>query len=104
MWVVIGALLVALYSLFQGSSSREAGNELTYSDFIAQVESGQVKAVTIQGSTLRGQLQNGRVFRVNKPDDPQLVAGGGGNRFPQVFAVGGEFQEDAIGDERLARG
>ena len=73
MWVVIGALLVALYSLFQGSSSRESGHELTYSDFIAQVESGQVKGVTIQGSTLRGQLQNGRAFRVNKPDDPQLV-------------------------------
>jgi cell division protease FtsH len=73
MWVVIGALLVALYSLFQGSSSREGGQELTYSDFIAHVESGQVKAVTIQGTTLRGQLQNGRVFRVNKPDDPQLV-------------------------------
>jgi cell division protease FtsH len=73
MWVVIGALLVALYSLFQGSSSRESGHELTYSDFIAQVESGQVKAVTIQGTALRGQLQNGRAFRVNKPDDPQLV-------------------------------
>jgi cell division protease FtsH len=73
MWVVIGALLVALYSLFQGSSSRESGQELTYSDFIANVESGQVKAVTIQGTTLRGQLQNGRAFRVNKPDDPQLV-------------------------------
>ena len=73
MWVVIGALLVALYSLFQGSSNRESGQELTYSDFVAQVESGQVKAVTIQGTTLRGQLQNGRAFRVNKPDDPQLV-------------------------------
>jgi cell division protease FtsH len=73
MWVVIGALLVALYSLFQGSSTRENGHELTYSDFIAQVEAGQVKTVTIQGTTLRGQLQNGRIFRVNKPDDPQLV-------------------------------
>jgi cell division protease FtsH len=73
MWVVIGALLVALYSLFQGSSTREGGQELTYSDFIAHVESGQVKAVTIQGTTLRGQLANGRAFRVNKPDDPQLV-------------------------------
>jgi cell division protease FtsH len=73
MWVVIGALLVALYSLFQGSSTREGGHELTYSDFIAQVEAKQVKTVTIQGTSLRGTLANGRAFRVTKPDDPQLV-------------------------------
>jgi cell division protease FtsH len=73
MWVIIGALLVALYSLFQGSSTREGGPELTYSEFIANVESGQVRSVSLQGSTIRGVLQNGRSFKVNKPDDPQLV-------------------------------
>ncbi|MGH7006675.1 MAG: ATP-dependent metallopeptidase FtsH/Yme1/Tma family protein, partial [Alphaproteobacteria bacterium] len=73
MWVVIGALLVALYSLFQGSSNREAGQKLSYTDFIAQVESGQVRKVVIQGTQLRGQFQNGRMFNVSKPDDPQLV-------------------------------
>jgi len=73
MWVVIGALLVALYSLFQGSSSRESGNELTYSEFIAQVETGQIKGVVIQGNQIRGNFQSGRAFRVNKPSDPQLV-------------------------------
>jgi len=73
MWVVIGALLVALYSLFQGSSSRETGNELTYSEFIAQMESGQVRGVVIQGNQIRGSFQSGRAFRVTKPSDPQLV-------------------------------
>jgi cell division protease FtsH len=73
MWVVIGALLVALYSLFQGSSSREAGDRLTYTDFIAKVEAGQVRKVVIQGNTLHGVFDSGRTFHVNKPDDPQLV-------------------------------
>ncbi|MCW5774293.1 MAG: ATP-dependent metallopeptidase FtsH/Yme1/Tma family protein, partial [Rhodospirillaceae bacterium] len=73
MWVVIGALLVALYSLFQGSSTREAGEKLTYTDFIARVEGGQVRKVLIQGNQLRGQFQSGRSFHVNKPEDPQLV-------------------------------
>jgi cell division protease FtsH len=73
MWVVIGALLVALYSLFQGSSSREAGMRLSYTDFIERVEKGQVRKVFIQGNQLRGQFDSGQTFHANKPEDPQLV-------------------------------
>ncbi len=73
MWVVIGALLVALYSLFQGTTGRENGSELSYSDFIEKVESGQVRKVKIQTSTITGEMQNGSRFRVNKIDDPNLA-------------------------------
>ncbi len=73
MWVVIGALLVALYSLFQGTSTRESGSEISYSEFVAKVEAGEVQRVNIQGNLVRGTLQNGSAFKANKPEDPQLV-------------------------------
>jgi len=37
------------------------------------VDSGQVRNATIQGNQIRGTFQSGRAFRVNKPNDPQLV-------------------------------
>jgi cell division protease FtsH len=73
MWVLIGGLLVALYSLFQGSSSREAGSKLTYSEFVAQVERGEVRSAVIQGQIISGVTVGGRRFTVNNPNDPQLV-------------------------------
>jgi cell division protease FtsH len=73
MWVLIGGLLVALYSLFQGSSTREAGSKLTYSEFVAQVERGEVRSAVIQGQIISGVTTSGRRFTVNNPNDPQLV-------------------------------
>ena len=74
MWLIIGVLLIALFNLFQGGSSRDSANELTYSDFITRVEAGQVKSVTIQGQIIKGVSSSGQAFTVNKPNDPNLVS------------------------------
>ena len=34
---------------------------------------GDVKAVTIQGNQIKGQLSNGQSFTTYTPEDPQLV-------------------------------
>ena len=41
LWLVIGLLLIALFNLFQGSTSRNAPTTLAYSDFLAEV--GQIE-------------------------------------------------------------
>jgi len=46
-WVVIALLLVALFNLFQNPGQSRRGNEISYSEFLAGIESGNVAEVTI---------------------------------------------------------
>jgi cell division protease FtsH len=73
LWIIIALLLVALFNLFQSSSSHGTQPPLAYSDFIAEVDKGQVKDVQITGKVLSGHLTDGRTFSTNEPDDPTLV-------------------------------
>src|SRR5262247_1057403 len=73
-WVVIALLLVALFNLFQGGTRTSArGDEISYSDFLAGVESGSVAEVTIKKHRIQGSYRDksGR-FMANAPDDPSL--------------------------------
>jgi cell division protease FtsH len=73
LWVIIGLLLVALFNIFQGPSSRGAQSKLAYSDFIAEVDRGQVANVNIQGQNISGHFTDGRAFSTYAPQDPNLV-------------------------------
>ncbi len=75
LWVIVALLLVALFNLFQPSSStRQTGQQVAYSDFLNEVNGGRVRDVTIQGRTLTGQLSDGRSFSTYTPEDPTLVS------------------------------
>ena len=52
LWIIIGLLLVALFNLFQGTSSNERQYAISFSDFIAAAESGNISEVHIQGNNL----------------------------------------------------
>ena len=73
-WLVFGAALLALFNLFQGSSSTTPGNQLAYSDFIAEVESQQVVEVVIEGRNLKGMAKNGRVITSVMPEGTDVVS------------------------------
>jgi cell division protease FtsH len=73
LWIVIGLLLVALFNLFQTSSTRGPQSTLAFSDFVADVNRGQVTDVTIQGNSIIGHFTDGRAFSTYSPTDPGLV-------------------------------
>jgi cell division protease FtsH len=75
LWVIVALLLVALFNLFQpsGSTQRNA-QQVAYSDFLNEVNSGHVRDVVIQGRTVSGQLNDGRTFQTYTPEDPALVS------------------------------
>ncbi len=73
LWIIIGLLLIALFNLFQGPSKQQASAELAFSDFLAEVEDGQIRDVTIAGQQIQGHYADGRVFSTFAPDDPALV-------------------------------
>ena len=73
LWLIIVLLLFALFNLFQGSSSRGPQQQVTFSDFVDDVEGGRVLEVTIEGQNITGQYRDGRQFTTYAPEDPKLV-------------------------------
>src|SRR5579883_1798511 len=73
LWVIIALLLVVLFNLFQPGTNHDTSTEVAYSDFLHQVDSGQVRDVVIEGQTVSGQLKDGTSFETYIPDDPTLV-------------------------------
>ena len=54
LWIIVGLLLIALFNLFQGTSSQRTGTEISFSDFIAATESGNISEVNIIGNNVKG--------------------------------------------------
>ncbi len=73
LWVIIGLLLVALFNLFQQPSGSSGQIGIPFSDFLAEVENGRVREVTIQGNSISGVYADGRGFKTYAPDDANLV-------------------------------
>ena len=73
LWVIIGLVLIALFNLFQNSGQRTAGQDISYSQFLSDVEAGQVRNVVISGQQITGVYSNGGAFQTYAPEDPDLV-------------------------------
>ncbi len=73
LWGIIALLVFALFNLFQGPSQRGTQANLPYSDFLASVETGDVREITIQGRSIKGNFRDGRGFTTYAPEDGNLV-------------------------------
>ena len=73
LWVLIGVLLLAVFSEFQGSDKVRDANAVAYSDFMSMVEKGGVRSVVIQGRHVTGQMSSGESFSTYVPGDPEMV-------------------------------
>lgn len=74
LWVIIGLLLILLFQLFNSNSSNRASQtNLAYSEFIRDVEEGQVLSVDISGEEITGKKKDGSLFRTLAPRDPGMV-------------------------------
>ena len=75
LWVIVVLLLLALFTLFQTSSPRPRtdAQEISYSQFINEVDSGRVRSVVIQGPEIHGNFTDGRSFWTHAPNDPTLM-------------------------------
>ena len=68
LWIVIGVLLIALFNLFQTSNTPQQSATMAYSDFLAEVDAGQVREVQMRGQNLRIIATNGETFNVFMPE------------------------------------
>jgi len=75
LWIIIALLLVALFNMFQGSTSHPSASAISYTQFNQEVVQGQIKKVTIQGEQITGQTQSGQQFTTMSPaSDSQLTS------------------------------
>ncbi len=73
-WVVLLLLVLALFNLFNGSSSNLQSREKSYSDFITDVDSGKVNAVTLDGEQVRFITTDGQSYVAIKPGDTEVTS------------------------------
>ena len=74
LWIIIVLLLLALFTLFQNPRQRIAESDISYSKFLAEVDSGKVREVIIQEREIHGTFNDGRgSFQTYIPNDPTLV-------------------------------
>ena len=73
LWIVIGILLIALFNLFQNSSSTNQSKEISFSDFLIAADNGNISEVKIVGNNVSGFFEDGRYFSTYSPNYPDLV-------------------------------
>jgi cell division protease FtsH len=83
-WVVLLLLILALFNLFSGGQTTLSSRQLSYSDFIAQVDAGKVASVTLDGERVIIKGTDGNTYTTIKPD--------GENVTDQLIAKGVEVQ------------
>ncbi|MDC7703351.1 ATP-dependent zinc metalloprotease FtsH [Vogesella indigofera] len=75
-WVIIGLVLMTVFNQF--TKRQETQNQVEYSQFMSDVESGKIQTVSIEGNPLRGQWVRGKrtdgsSFSTYAPFDVKMV-------------------------------
>ena len=73
LWIIILLLLVMLFNLFQSTAPHRGVGQTAFSDFVTDVQRGQVADVTIQGYSVSGHFSDGRSFSTYLPPDANIV-------------------------------
>jgi cell division protease FtsH len=79
-WAVIALLLFALFSLFQSQGLRPASTEVSYSDLMKKIESGEIKSVIFNGNSIQAKDSSGKISESAGPfvdEDIKLMRGKG---------------------------
>jgi cell division protease FtsH len=72
LWVVIAIVLMSVFNNF--GPSKPSTQKITYSDFVTEIQQGNVKHVEIEGHTIDGTRSDGSHFIVQTPpEDPKML-------------------------------
>ncbi len=73
MWAIIVFLTIGLYNMFKHPQNIQQKNDISFSEFLKEVDNGRVVQVDIKGNNISGILSNGKNFNTYAPNDPNLV-------------------------------
>jgi cell division protease FtsH len=72
-WLVIVISAFLLWQVVKSGQGAPRATEISYSEFLTQVETGNVQKVTISGTQVNGQYREGRSFRVTAPASQEAM-------------------------------
>ena len=77
-WAAVLFGLVLFAQMIDGGSKAATGEQIAYSDFVRQVDEGNVRSVTTAAGTtgtqvISGKLANGQSFRTTAPADKVIA-------------------------------
>ena len=72
-WVILFALIVALFNLFTNGQSVSNTRSVTFSALLEQVDSGEIKSVVLDGEKVTAYTANGTRFTTIKPDEVDIT-------------------------------
>ncbi len=73
MWAIIVFLTIGLYNMFKHPPNIQQKNNISFSEFLNEVDNGRVAQVNIKGNNISGILSDGKNFNTYAPNDPNLV-------------------------------
>ena len=73
-WLVILLLLMALFQVFQSTTNSRSVAEKTFSQFLTDVDTGNVTEVTIIDNMVQGKLKTGAQFQTVLPPNTDVVS------------------------------
>ena len=73
MWAIIVFLTIGLYNMFKHPQNIQQKNNISFSEFLKEVDNGRVVQVDIKGNNISGVLSDGKNFNTYAPNDPNLV-------------------------------
>jgi len=73
MWAIIVFLTIGLYNMFNNPQDIQHKNDISFSEFLKEVDNGRVAQVNIEGNNISGILSDGKNFTTYAPNDPNLV-------------------------------
>ena len=72
-WLVIGFLLASFYNSFIGINKKTQIQDIAFSEFLQELDKGNIVEVNIKGDSINGDSINGKKFKTVAPYDPNLV-------------------------------
>ena len=72
-WIILAFSLLGLYNLIDNPIVSKSQSEITFSQLLAEVDSGNVVDVEISGDNISGHYSDGRSFKTFAPSDPTLI-------------------------------
>ena len=73
LWALIGFVLFLVLDFFQSSGNNPKDAPVSYSQFLSEIQKGQVSSVKIKGNTIVGKYSNGSTFTTFSPGDSNLI-------------------------------
>lgn len=72
LWSIIAVAVISIFNMFNDTGS-DTKHSLAYSDFLAQVENGEVRRVVIEDHNITVIANNGLTYNTYAPNDPSLI-------------------------------